>query len=93
MPVAGLVTVTAQVALLLPAFAVMVALPLPTAVTVPLDTVAIAVLEEVQTTLSVLSLGVTVAVNVDFSPFFRLRLVLESVMAVAGFEAVTVNET
>ena len=88
MPVAGVVTVTEQVALLLPAFAVIVALPLPTAVTTPFETVATAVLLDVHVTLSVLPLGVTVAVSVAVLPFVRLRDVCERLMPVAGTDAV-----
>ena len=87
MPVAGVVTVTEQVALLLPAFAVMVALPLPTAVTTPSETVATEVLPDVHVTLSLLPLGVTVAVSVAVLPFVRLSDVLERLMPVAGTDA------
>ena len=75
-------------ALLLPAVAVMVALPFPTAVTTPFETVATDVFDEVHETLSVLPLGVTVAVRVALSPFFKFRLVLESVIPVAGIMSV-----
>ena len=83
-PVAGVVTVTEQVAFLLPAVAVIVALPFPTAVTTPLETVATDVLLDVHTTLSVELDGVTVAVSVAVFPFVRLSDVLERVIPVAG---------
>ena len=66
-------TVTAQVAVLPPAFAVMVAEPSFTAVTTPSLTVATAVLEELQVTvLSVALLGLTVAVMLEVSPSSRV---------------------
>ena len=63
------VTVTTQVADWLPACAVMVAVPTATAVTLPVSsTVATAVLPDVQVTVSVVSVGVTVAVSVSSLP-------------------------
>ena len=87
MAVAGIslgTTVTSQVAVLLPALAVIVAVPKPFAVTVPLATVATVSSDELHSTASVLLSGVTVAVSVAVSPFWRLSVVLESVIAVAG---------
>ena len=67
-------TVTAQVAVLPPAFAVMVAEPSFTAVTTPSLTVATAVLEELQETVfSEALLGLTVALMLDVSPSSRVR--------------------
>ena len=78
-------TVTAQVALLSPALAVMVAEPTFLAVTTPLLTVAAEASEVVQVTvLSVASSGLTVAVRVTVSPAFREALVLSSVILVTG---------
>ena len=63
------VTVTTQVADWLPACAVMVAVPVATAVTLPLvSTVATAVLLDVHVTVSVVSFGSTVAIRVSFAP-------------------------
>ena len=69
-PVTGTVTVTVQVAVLSPTLAVMVAVPLPTAVTLPLaSTVATEVLELDQVTLlSVAFSGSTVATSVEVPP-------------------------
>ena len=62
-------TVTVQVAVLSPAFAVMVAVPGATAVTLPvLSTVATDYLLEVHTTVSVVSVGSTVAIRVSVLP-------------------------
>ena len=81
------VTSTAQVAVSPPASAVIVAVPLPTALTVPsLSTVATLVLLEVHVTVAVLS-GVTVAVSFSLSPIFNLRLVLSSVIPESGLSA------
>ena len=67
-------TVTAQVAVLPPAFAVMVAEPSFTAVTTPSFTVATAVLEELQETVfSEALLGLIVALMLDVSPSSRVR--------------------
>ena len=57
-------TVTAQVTETLPAVAVIVVEPLESGFTMPFVTVATAVFDEVHTTVSVLSLGSTVAVSV-----------------------------
>ena len=76
---------TAQVAVLSPAFAVMVADPTFLAVTTPLLTVATVASEVLQVTvLSVASSGLTVAVRVTVSPAFRDALVLFNVMLVTG---------
>ena len=77
-------TVISQVAVLLPALAVIVAVPMPFAVTVPFATVATVSSDELHLTASVLFSGVTVAVSVAVSPFWRLSVVLESVISVAG---------
>ena len=67
-------TVTVQVAVLFPAFAVIVAVPAATAVTLPPLTVAIFVLLLLHVTvLSVALLGLTVAVSVVLSPVFKER--------------------
>ena len=77
----GLVTVTAQVAVFSPAFAVIVALPAATAVTTPFSTVATAVslLSQI-TVLSVAVVGNTVAVSVSVAPFTRESCGLFNVM-------------
>ena len=68
-------TVTAQVAALSPALAVMVAEPTFLAVTTPLLTVATEASEVVQVTvLSVALSGVTIALRVALSPTFKERL-------------------
>ena len=73
-------TVTAQVAALSPALAVMVAEPTFLAVTTPLLTVATEASEVVQVTvLSVASSGLTVAERVTLSPAFKERLSASSV--------------
>ena len=65
-------TVIAQVAVLSPALAVMVAVPTFFAVTTPLDTVATVASVVLQVmVLSVASLGLTVAVSVTLSPAFN----------------------
>ena len=67
-------TFTAQVAVLFPALAVMVAVPSFTAVTTPSLTVATAELDELQVTvLSVALPGLTVALILDVSPSSRVR--------------------
>ena len=72
-------TVTLQVAVLSPAFAVMVAVPSLTAVILPPSTVATAVSDDDHVTvLSVASSGLTVAVIVSESPSVRVSSVLES---------------
>ena len=69
-------TVMAQVAVLSPALAVMVAVPIILAVTTPFSTVAtLASLVLQVTVLSVASSGFTVAVRVTVSPTFREALV------------------
>ena len=92
-PVTGTVTVTAQVAVLLPSavLTVMVAEPPATAVTLPLaSTVATEVLELVQVTfLFVASLGVIVAIRVSVEPFAKDRLVLFRLTPVTGTVTVT----
>jgi hypothetical protein len=81
-----LVIVTAQVAILSPAFAIMTAVPSFTAVTLPLlSTVVISVLFDVQSiVLSVALSGVTVAIRVAFSPSFSASEVLSSVIPVTA---------
>ena len=68
--ISAVCTVTVQVAVLSPTLAVMVAVPLPTAVTLPLaSTVATEVLELDQVTLlSVAFSGSTVATSVEVPP-------------------------
>ena len=90
-PVCATLTVTLQVALLPPAFAVIVAVPPPTAVILPpLVTVATFELdEEYVTVLFVASEGVTVADNCAVPPFLRLTLVVLREMPVTGFVTVT----
>ena len=79
------ITVIEQVAVLSPAFAVMVAVPNFLAVTTPLETVATVASDVVQVTvLSVASLGLTVAVRVTVSPTFREADVLLRVTLVTG---------
>ena len=79
------VTVTAQVAIFSPAFAVMVAVPAVTAVTLPSFTVATAAFEELQVTvLSVASSGFTVAVSVYSPPSVSSNFVLSKVMEVTA---------
>ena len=74
-----LLTVTTHVAVLPPAFAVIVAVPSFTAVTFPLATVAMVASEEVHVTvLSVASSGLTVAVRVASSPSVSSSEVLSS---------------
>ena len=78
-------TVTAQVADLSPAVAVMVARPTATPVTTPSFTVAILSSELLQVTVgSVASSGMTVAVNVSLSPVTRARTSLSRVMPVTS---------
>ena len=88
-PVTGWVTVTLQLALLpLPSFAVtvIVAVPGPTAVTLPFEsTAATDVLEDFHVTALLLALlGLTVTVKVSVAPVFRLRLVLFTEIPVTG---------
>ena len=78
-------TVIAQVAVLSPALAVMVAVPTFFAVTRPLDTVATVASVVLQVmVLSVASLGLTVAVSVTVSPAFKEADVLFKVTLVTG---------
>ena len=78
-------TVIVQVAVLLPALAVMVAVPTFFAVTTPFETVAIVSSEDVQVTvLSVASSGFTVAVRVTDSPALSEAVVLSSVTEVTS---------
>ena len=91
-PVTAVVTVTLQVADLPPSsdLTVMVAGPFPTAVTVPLDTVATELLLEDH--LSVTSEGTTVATNVSLVPDKRANEVLFRDSSVTGCPACfTVN--
>ena len=75
MPVRGCETVTVHVAFCPPeAVAVIVAVPPPTAVTFPPETVATEALEVVQVTVLLVALdGVIVAVSVDAPPILRAR--------------------
>ena len=84
-PDTGTVTVISQVAVLpFEVVTVIVVVPDPTAVIVPLLTVATDSLEEDQVkVLSVVSLGVIVAVKVELSPLTRESDVLSSVTPVA----------
>ncbi|GHU98379.1 hypothetical protein FACS1894211_02030 [Clostridia bacterium] len=92
---AGAFTVTVQVAVLLPSVVVtvIVAVPAETAVTVPFDTVAIELLEDVQDiALFVALLGATVAVKVKSLPVvnvlfvsFNVTPVTETVIGVGAF--------
>ena len=78
-------TVIWHVAVLLPALAVMVAVPTFFAVTTPLETVATVWSDVVQVTvLSVASLGLTVAVRVTVSPALSDALVLFKVTEVTS---------
>ena len=78
-------TVTAHVAVLSPALAVMVAVPALRAFTLPSVTVATVASDEVQVTvLSVALSGLTVAVRVVSSPSVRVNVVLSSVTEVTG---------
>ena len=78
-------TVIWHVAVLLPALAVMVAVPIFFAVTTPFETVAIVWSEEVQVTvLSVASDGFTVAVRVMVSPALSDAVVLSRVTDVTS---------
>ena len=78
-------TVMAQVAVLSPALAVMVAEPTLIAMTTPLFTVATDASDVLQVTvLSVASLGLTVAVSVSDSPTFKVAEVLFNVTLVTG---------
>ena len=89
------VTVTLHLADLSPAFAVMTAVPALIPFTLPLFTVATAVLEEVQVTvLSVALSGLTVAVRVSSWFTLRDRLVLfrvTDVTATVAFVTVTLQ--
>ena len=88
----GTVTVTAHSAVLPPHFAVMVALPALTAVTLPLATFATDSSDEAQATfLSVASSGFTVAVNVAVSPMANDRVVLSRVTEPVGTVTVTAH--
>ncbi len=85
MPPTGTVTWMVQLALLSPALAVMVALPPPTAFTLPSSTVATLASEVLQVTvLSVASAGETVAARVASSPLLRAREALSRVMEETG---------
>ena len=78
-------TVIWHVAVLLPALAVMVAVPTFFAVTTPFETVAIVSSEELQVTvLSVASSGFTVAVRVTVSPALSDAVVLSRVTEVTS---------
>ena len=85
-PVTGTRTVTVQVAFWPPeAVAVIVAVPAPTAVTFPPETVATDGLDVVQVTVLLVALdGVTVAVSVDEPPALRVRVVELRVMPVVA---------
>ena len=74
MPVTGTGTVTVQVAFWPPdVVAVIVAVPGPTAVTLPPETVATEAFEVVQVTVLLVAFdGVTVAVSVEEPPVFRV---------------------
>lgn len=82
-------TLTVQVAVFVPAVAVMVASPGATAVTLPVaeSTVATSVLLEDHTTVSVEPSGVTVAVRLALSPAVSVNSLLLREMSVAGFGA------
>ena len=94
-PVTGTVTVTLQVAVLLPSFVftVMVAEPALTAFTTPAEvTVATFVLEDVQvTTLFVASDGAMVAFSVDVLPFAMLSVFALRETPVTGTVTVTLH--
>ena len=89
-------TVTAQVAVLSPALAVIVAVPGTMAVTLPPSTVATDSLEDVHVmVLSVASSGLTVALRVTSSPTVIVRVDLSRVTPVTAtgeLEAVTLTE-
>ena len=81
-------TGTAHVAVLSPAFAVMVAVPVATAVTTPSVTVATFALDVVQVTvLSVALSGLTVAVRVAFLPTIRVISTASRATEVTGMVA------
>ena len=84
-PDARTLTVTSQVAVFpFAVVTVIVAVPAPTAVTVPFATVATFVLEDIQVkVLSVASSGVMVAVKVSLLPLMRESVVLFNVTPVA----------
>ena len=86
MPVTGTRTVTVQVAFCPPeAVAVIIAVPGPTAVTLPPETVATEALEVVHVTVLLVALdGLTVAVSVEELPALRVREVWLRVMPVVG---------
>ena len=81
-PVTVEVTVTVQLADFPPALAVMVAVPAPTALTVPPDTVATPVFEDVQVTLVDAEEGVMVAVSIPLEPVVKDMDVLFSLIPV-----------
>ena len=82
-------TVTVQVAWKVPTFAVIVAVPLATAVTLPvLSTVATLSLLELQVTVPSAPSGRTLAVKVSLSPDFKSRVYLFSVMPVGSITGV-----
>ena len=84
-------TLTVQVAVFVPAVAVMIASPGATAVTLPVaSTVATAVLLEDHTTVSVEPSGVTVAVRLVLSPAVSVNSLLLRVIPVAGFGAAVI---
>ena len=84
--IVGFVTVTLHVAVLLPTFAVIVAVPAPTAVTFPPDTVATLGFDVVHVTvlLSVVFDGVYATVNVLVPPFVNDNAVLFNVIFARG---------
>lgn len=93
MSVTGTRTVTVQVAFCPPeAVAVIIAVPGPTAVTLPPETVATEALEVVQATvLSVALDGLTVAVRVEEPPALRARDVGLRVILVVAICVIVIN--
>ena len=87
----ALLTITLLLAVWLPHVAVMVVSPNPTAFTTPFSTVAMVLSALLQTTLSVVSAGSTVAVSVAVSPRAMVSVSLSSVMPVQGLTMVRVE--
>ena len=82
----SLVTVTVVLALYAPLVAVMIAVPAALPVTVPFTTLAIAGLDDAQTTGAVV--GVTVAVMIVLSPTSTLAVVGDTLSAVVAVLAI-----
>ena len=89
MPSVGTVTVTSQLAFLLPIWAVTMAFPMLMAVTFPSETTTTSSLEEIQVTGSATPAGVTVAVSWTVSPLAMSSVVLSRVTDSARGPTVT----